>query len=394
MRRAAAIAAVVRRRARGGARRSARPTATAATARPTRSCSTTPSASPTAATSRSPASAPARPASCSSRARRRPLAVVEAEVTEPGFADLRSDARCEIRPQSFIGEYFVDCQPGTSPRRLPDGGRVPVEQTSSTIRARPGQQHPAPALPRPAAPDRRRARRRPRRAPEDLNDVIRRAHPGPARDQRDAAHPRPPDQDDRSAHRRRRPRDRRARGAQARRHALRPRGRPNGRDRLDPARGAGRDLPAAARLPGRAASPTWAGSATSPSAQKPVLRDLGAALRASWTRFLTRLRPFAPRPAPRPSSRSASASVVGRRAVHESERGDPRAAQAGERRPRAGQAAAPVPADDRRPQAAPSSPTRARPPPTRPRPTRRTSRAAAAASPAWRRSGTTSTGRR
>jgi phospholipid/cholesterol/gamma-HCH transport system substrate-binding protein len=63
----------------------------------------------------------------------RPVALVEAEVTEPGLADLRKDARCEIRPQSLIGEYFVDCQPGTSDERLPDGGRVPVEQTSSTI---------------------------------------------------------------------------------------------------------------------------------------------------------------------------------------------------------------------------------------------------------------------
>ena len=63
----------------------------------------------------------------------RPLALVKAEVTEPGLADLRRDARCEIRPQSLIGEYFVDCQPGTSDEKLPDGGRVPVEQTSSTI---------------------------------------------------------------------------------------------------------------------------------------------------------------------------------------------------------------------------------------------------------------------
>ena len=58
---------------------------------------------------------------------------MKAEVTEPGLADLRKDARCEIRPQSLIGEYFVDCQPGTSDERIPDGGRVPVEQTSSTI---------------------------------------------------------------------------------------------------------------------------------------------------------------------------------------------------------------------------------------------------------------------
>ena len=63
----------------------------------------------------------------------RPLALVEAEVTEPGLADLRRDARCEIRPQSLIGEYFVDCQPGASDERIPDGGRLPVQQTSSTI---------------------------------------------------------------------------------------------------------------------------------------------------------------------------------------------------------------------------------------------------------------------
>jgi virulence factor Mce-like protein len=63
----------------------------------------------------------------------RPLALVEAEVTEPGLADLRRDAQCEIRPQSLIGEYFVDCQPGTSGERIPDGGRIPVKQTSSTI---------------------------------------------------------------------------------------------------------------------------------------------------------------------------------------------------------------------------------------------------------------------
>jgi virulence factor Mce-like protein len=63
----------------------------------------------------------------------RPLALVEAEVTEPGLADLRKDASCEIRPQSLIGEYFVDCQPGTSDERIPDGGRVQVSHTSSTI---------------------------------------------------------------------------------------------------------------------------------------------------------------------------------------------------------------------------------------------------------------------
>jgi phospholipid/cholesterol/gamma-HCH transport system substrate-binding protein len=107
----------------------------------------------------------------------RPLAVVKAEVTEPGFSDLREDARCEIRPQSLIGEYYVDCQPGASDRKLPDGGRVPVEQTSSTI--------PADLV--------NSILRRPYRErfrlivaelgaglagrPEDLSEVLRRAHP-------------------------------------------------------------------------------------------------------------------------------------------------------------------------------------------------------------------------
>jgi virulence factor Mce-like protein len=64
----------------------------------------------------------------------RPLAQVTAEVSEPGLADLREDAHCEIRPQSLIGEYYVDCQPGTG-KRIPDGGTLPAERTSSTIAA-------------------------------------------------------------------------------------------------------------------------------------------------------------------------------------------------------------------------------------------------------------------
>src|SRR5918998_6837989 len=56
-----------------------------------------------------------------------PKAVVTVEVNKPGFGDFRKDATCEIRPQSLIGEYYVDCQPGQDEERLPDGGRVPVE---------------------------------------------------------------------------------------------------------------------------------------------------------------------------------------------------------------------------------------------------------------------------
>jgi virulence factor Mce-like protein len=107
-----------------------------------------------------------------------PKAVVDVKVSEPGFADLREDATCEVRPQSLIGEYFVDCQPGDSGRRLPDGGRVPVEQTTSTI--------PFDLV--------NTVMRQPYRErfrliiselgaglagrPEDLSEVLRRAHPG------------------------------------------------------------------------------------------------------------------------------------------------------------------------------------------------------------------------
>jgi virulence factor Mce-like protein len=107
-----------------------------------------------------------------------PKALVDVRITEPGFADLRKDARCEVRPQSLIGEYFVDCQPGDSGPRLPDGGRVPVERTSSTI--------PFDLV--------NTVMRRPYRErfrliigelgaglagrPDDLSEVLRRAHPG------------------------------------------------------------------------------------------------------------------------------------------------------------------------------------------------------------------------
>ncbi len=60
-------------------------------------------------------------------------ALVEVKITQPGFSRFRSDVKCAIRPQSLIGEYFVDCQPGTKGRELRDGGRVAVEQTETTI---------------------------------------------------------------------------------------------------------------------------------------------------------------------------------------------------------------------------------------------------------------------
>ena len=58
-------------------------------------------------------------------------AVIVMEITDPGFQDFRQDATCLIRPQSLIGEKFVDCRttlpraPGSEPapplKQIPDG---------------------------------------------------------------------------------------------------------------------------------------------------------------------------------------------------------------------------------------------------------------------------------
>ena len=42
-------------------------------------------------------------------------------ITRRGFGSLRRDVHCESRPQSLIGEYFVDCEPGTDPHVLKPG---------------------------------------------------------------------------------------------------------------------------------------------------------------------------------------------------------------------------------------------------------------------------------
>ncbi|HEU4737973.1 MAG TPA: MlaD family protein [Solirubrobacterales bacterium] len=58
-------------------------------------------------------------------------AIIVLNITDPGFQDFRKDASCQIRPQSLIGEKFVDCRttlpraPGTEPapalEQIPDG---------------------------------------------------------------------------------------------------------------------------------------------------------------------------------------------------------------------------------------------------------------------------------
>lgn len=76
-------------------------------------------------------------------------AVLVMKIEDPGFQDFRRDASCIIRPQSLIGEKFIDCRPtlprapGSSPppplREIPDGqpgdGQLllPLENNSSTV---------------------------------------------------------------------------------------------------------------------------------------------------------------------------------------------------------------------------------------------------------------------
>ena len=102
---------------------------------------------------------------------------VEVEVSEPGFDALRTDSECRVRNQSLIGEYYVDCEVGTAKEAIPEGGTVPVERTSSSI--------PPDLI---ASVMRRPYRERFRLLlselgvglagrPEELNEVIKRAHP-------------------------------------------------------------------------------------------------------------------------------------------------------------------------------------------------------------------------
>src|SRR3954447_396351 len=60
-------------------------------------------------------------------------AIVDFEISKDGFGSLRKDVFCESRPQSLIGEYYIDCNPGNAPQHLPNGATIPVAQTTSTI---------------------------------------------------------------------------------------------------------------------------------------------------------------------------------------------------------------------------------------------------------------------
>ena len=62
-------------------------------------------------------------------------ALITVQVSQPGLGSFRSDAFCQSRPQSLIGEYFVECEPGTKGKVLAPGSTIPVSRTQSTIPA-------------------------------------------------------------------------------------------------------------------------------------------------------------------------------------------------------------------------------------------------------------------
>jgi phospholipid/cholesterol/gamma-HCH transport system substrate-binding protein len=57
-------------------------------------------------------------------------AIIVMNISDPGFQDFRQDASCLIRPQSLIGEKFVDCRP-TLPRAPGQEPPPPLEQIPS-----------------------------------------------------------------------------------------------------------------------------------------------------------------------------------------------------------------------------------------------------------------------
>jgi virulence factor Mce-like protein len=59
-------------------------------------------------------------------------AKVQIQLTESGFKQFTNQATCNTRPQSVIGEYFIDCQPGKG-KPLKSGGVVPVSRTTGTV---------------------------------------------------------------------------------------------------------------------------------------------------------------------------------------------------------------------------------------------------------------------
>jgi ABC-type transporter Mla subunit MlaD len=56
-------------------------------------------------------------------------AAVTLDISEPGFAPFHQDAHCSIRPQSLIGERYVECTPGTD--AAPELAAIPAGQAGA-----------------------------------------------------------------------------------------------------------------------------------------------------------------------------------------------------------------------------------------------------------------------
>jgi phospholipid/cholesterol/gamma-HCH transport system substrate-binding protein len=61
-------------------------------------------------------------------------AILVMEIADPGFQDFREDASCQIRPQSLIGEKYVDCRP-----TLPRAPGAPAPPALRKIESGPGK---------------------------------------------------------------------------------------------------------------------------------------------------------------------------------------------------------------------------------------------------------------
>ena len=211
------------------------------------------------------------------------------------------------------------------------------------------QRHHAPALPRALPADHHRARHRPGGAPGRPPGGAAARAPGPARDLEGAAHPRRPERGHQELHHGLGHRDQRAREEQARRRAL------GAARRATPPRSRRPAATSCARTSSRFPEfldelrPTMARLGELADEQTPLLADLQRAAPDLDT-FFTRVGPFSE--ASRPAVRSlGEAGEVGTKAFTRGPPGDRRAAHARRRGAAVREAAAPVPPDDRRPQA-------------------------------------------
>jgi virulence factor Mce-like protein len=64
---------------------------------------------------------------------KRNKALVKIKITRGGFGTFHADAFCQSRPQSLIGEYFIDCDPGRKGPVLKSGAVIGVTHTASTV---------------------------------------------------------------------------------------------------------------------------------------------------------------------------------------------------------------------------------------------------------------------